>query len=212
MTYKEVLDGNYKLVFKHSVQIPTVSPDMEINTFKLWVVEDGFICVSPMRSFQFGNSRFIFKYPVSGNAYLCTFDEIEPKGYRTPRNSGTVQISTNKKPVPIKQAIGILWKELNKALKYYSRINPRTRIVSGYISNRIFEAIGGFKPSHVYNLSVYVLYIDYTGLKAEYKQLISQEDILKIYKFVSALNGIGWAKSFGFTKEEFLYLLENSDK
>jgi hypothetical protein len=212
MTYQDILNGSYKLVFKHAVSKPTTTPDLVINGLNLWVVDDGIICIAPRRSFPFGNSHFVFKYPVSGNAYLCPFNEIQPAQFRTPRNSGTVQISTNKNPVPLKPAIGIIWKELNKAVKYYQRITPQTKVYGGYATNSVIAKAGGIKPAYWYANTIYVLYVDYKALKASYKPLISQDHIMKLYYFVENQPKEGWEKAFGFTQIEFLNLMENCTK
>ena len=212
--HHDILAGVFTLRFKHSTKLkPNRQPDLQENGLKIWHVENGFICISPKRSFPYGNCRFIFTYPVAGDiAYLCTFEEIEPGGYRTPRNSGSVQIATNKNPVPLRSAIGIIYKELNKAIKYYSRINEHTKVLHNYATNAILSERGKLSPAYMYNGILYVLYVDYKCLRAEYKELISKDDIVKLYEFVNGQNSAKWDLSFGFTQEYFMNLIENIDK
>lgn len=213
MTHYEVLQGNYKLVFAHAVPMPTTLTDFDAKGLKIWYVDDGFIAIAPKRIVPFEECIFYFMYPVKGNtAYLCTFDEIKPSNYRMPRNSGTVQISGNKNAVPLRRAIAIVYKELNKAVKCYARIRAQTKIHPTYLNNRVFKAAGRFLPVSVYDNTVYTLHVDFRALRAEYKPLISQSDIIKLYTFVDGQNSITWSKSFGFTQKEFISLVENSDK
>lgn len=212
MTHHEVLNSPNKLIFRHAVPVPQKAPDITSNSMKLWYIENGFICISPMRAFNQEKCRFMFPFSVAGSiAYECTFEEIQPLSYRIPRNSGTVQIATNKNPVTYHRAIAIIWKELSKALKYYSRLIPRTHLYKNYLNNCVFRAAGCIVPAYVYNGNVYVLYVDYRQVRAEYKLLISESDIMKLYIFVGLQTGDEiWANSFGFTQKDFMALIEKS--
>jgi hypothetical protein len=143
---------------------------------------------------------------------MCRFDEIKPLKFRQTRNSGTVQISTNKSPVRFRSGIAIIYKEFKKAIKYHSRINDRTRLLKSYASNAILNACGRLTPVCIYNDTIYVLYVDYKSLRAEYKELISKQDVMQLYEFVSIQSKTDWERAFGFTKESFLELIETADK
>ena len=112
----------------------------------------------------------------------------------------------------MKRAIYIIWKELNKAMKYHSRIKPNTKITGGYISKSVFSSAGGFKPAYWYANTIYVLNVDFKGLKAVYKPLISQDHIIKLYSFVEDHPEKCFSDTFGFTQKEFLDLMENCTK
>ena len=114
--------------------------------------------------------------------------------------------------MPLKPAIGIIWKELNKAVKYYSRITPQTKLLSKYLNNRVFSVAGCFKPVQIYNNTVYVIHVDYTQKKADYKPIISQQDIVRLYCFADTQDSEGWSKAFGFTKSEFMNLVDTIGK
>ena len=213
MNYNDILEGYYKLNFKHPITKPAREPDFSLNSLQLWVVDDGIICISPMRSLRFGNSRFVFPYNISGKiAYLCTFDEVKPLPVRAVRNSGRVWILTNKNAVPFKRAVEIVWNELHKAEKNHSRINATTNISSEYLTNRILSTYGAIKPVQVYNGTVCVLYVDFKSSKAVYKPLIPQSDIMRLYNFVSDQSDTAWSNSFPFSRERWLKLVETVDK
>ena len=209
----EVLDSPHLLRFTRFVQTPSTYPDVSFDSFKLWYAKDGFICCAPKRSFQQDKCKFVFPYEVGGNrCYMCRFDEIKPLKFRQTRNSGTVQISTNKSPVRFRSGIAIIYKEFKKAIKYHSRINDRTRLLKSYASNAILNACGRLTPVCIYNDTIYVLYVDYKSLRAEYKELISKQDVMQLYEFVSIQSKTDWERAFGFTKESFLELIETADK
>jgi len=213
INHNSILNGSFTLRFKHYVLTPNSTPDLSSDGLKMWFTDYGFVCVAPQRSFPVGNCRFIFPYTVTGDrAYLCPFEEITEGSYRMPRNSGTVQIATNKRPVPLRQAIAIIYKEFNKAVKYHSRITPDTKLLKSYASNAVLSTIGRLTPVCTHNDTVYIIYVDYKSLRAEYRELISKQDVFKIYELVSVQSNLLWEKSFGFTKESFLKLVEAADK
>jgi len=212
-SHTDVLNSPHLLKFTHFVQPPSTYPDVSFDSFKLWYVPEGFICCAPKRSFPQDKCKFVFLYEVGGNrCYMCRFDEVQPLKFRQTRNSGTVQISTNKTPVRFRSAIAIIYKEFNKAVKYHSRINDKTRLLKSYASNAVLNASGRLTPVSIYNNTIYVLYVDYKSLRAEYKELISQQDVMKLYEFVSLQSKTDWDRAFGFTKESFLNLIETADK
>lgn len=217
--HKAVLEGSNQLVFKHFIPTPTSYPDDEFNSMKLWYVPDGFICVSPRRSFMQGHCKFVFPYEVGGNrAYICRFDEIQPLRYRQTRNAGSVLIYGCKSPVAFRKAIPTIYKRLIQAQKAHnSWMDGRTKLKQSYINNAIFKATDSVKPISVYNGTVYTLFVDLKCLYAEYRELIPQEHIMKLYNFVSEAKMTEdvlkpkddlWQKAYGFTKDEFIELIE----
>ena len=213
--HEDILSSNNLLRFLHLVPTPTNNPNFEYKGLRIWYVADGFICVTPMRSFKQGNSKFVFPYKVAGErAYICAFDEIQPLKYRQVRNSGTVQIVGNKLPIPYRKAIGIIYKNLLKAQKAKSKwIEGKTKLKKSYINNAILNAANDIKPAVVYNYAVYTLFVDFKQLYAEYRELIPQEHIMKLYDFVLLQKDNHlWNASFGFTQNEFTNLIENCDK
>jgi hypothetical protein len=226
MTHEEILNSNNKLVFRHLVPVPTKLPDFEHKGLRIWYMLDSFICVSPIRSFNQDCCRFIFPYEVSGNrAYECPFSEVVPLSYRSKRNSDTVLVYGNKNPVPFRKAIAMIYKELNKGIKYYSRVLPTTKISKDYTTNNVLRSAGSLKPAYWYNHTIYVLHVDFRCQKAIYRELISQEHIMKLYKFIEEdksnieLSELTerqkknlWFNAFGFSHQDFLDLLENCTK
>jgi hypothetical protein len=227
MTHEEVLAGNYKITFRTFVPTPTVSPDIAHNGLKIWYVQDGFICVSPMSGFTQGNCKFVFPYKVGGGrAYIGYFAQIEPLKYRQVRNSGAVQISGNKNPVPYKKAIAIIYKRINEAIACNDKWDEgRTRIRPTYINNAILNESGERKAVVLRNGLVYTLFVDFRQLRADYRELISIEHIMKLYTYVSdskildnVARGIRdgrnliWEEEFGFSKNEFTDSIENCTK
>ena len=209
--HTEVLDGLNVLHFTHLVPIPTQMTDMESKGFRMWCVPDGFICVTPERSVKNGRCKFIFPYKVGGErAYICKFEDIKPLSYRQTRNSGTVHIAGNSKPVIMRNAVGIIYKEITKARKYYSRILPTTKILRNYASNSILNATGQLVPAYNYNGTVYVLYVDYASKRAEYKELIPWDHLVRILDFVKLHNKTMWDLAFGFSQNDFEELIKNS--
>jgi len=226
MTHDQILSQPNKLVFRHSVPVPKCQPDFEFKGLRIWYMPESFICVSPMRSFSQDSCRFVFPYPVTGQrAYECPFSEIEPLTFRSRRNSDTIQIAGNKNPVPFRKAIAMIYKELNKAIKYHSRLIDSTKLNKDYTTNRVFKAAGGIKPAYWYNHTIYVLYVSYDQKTAHYRELTSQEHIMKLYKFIEqdqanievvplteSQKKKLWFNAFGFSHQEFLDLLENCTK
>jgi len=227
MTHEEVLSGNYKITFRTFVSTPTTHPDLEHNGLKLWYVTDGFICLSPMRSFTQGNCKFVFPYETGGGrAYIGYFSQIETLKYRQVRNSGSVQIIGNKNPMPYRNAIAIVYKRIKESISCKNKWEEgRTHMLPTYINRAILNESGELKPVAVRNGTVYTLFVDFRHLKAEYRELISQEHIMKLYTYVSdsismdnVAKGIKegreliWSNAFGFTKEEFIKMIENCTK
>lgn len=227
MTHEEVLAGMYKLTFRTYISTPTSQPVLDHNGLKLWYIQDGFICTSPMRSFTQGNCKFVFPYKTGGGrAYISYFANLEPLKYRQVRNSGTIQISGNKNPVNYRDAIAIVYKNIVGAIRYkgkfqkgYTKINPT------YLNNAILNESNDIKPVSVRNGIVYTLFVDFKQRRADYRDLISQEHILKLREYVllsKALDDVAsgilegrntiWSNSFGFSKDEFINLIDNCDK
>jgi len=225
MTHDQILSQPNKLVFRHSVPVPTIEPQFHHNGLKIWYMENSFVCISPKRAFSQDCCRFIFPYEVAGRCYECLFTEIEPLKYRITRNTGLINIATNKNPVQFKKAISIVHKELTKSMYYYDRITPRTKLLKNYLTNQVFKATGRIVPAYWYNGTIYMLRVDFKGIRAEYKPLISQEEIMKLYTFVNdekemaeltpLLNNSKkqlWKDMFNFTQEDFINLIENCTK
>jgi len=227
MTHSEVLSGSYKITFRTFVLTPTTHPDLEHNGLKLWYVTDGFICLSPMRSFTQGNCKFVFPYETGGGrAYIGYFSQIEPLTYRQVRNSGSVQIAGNKNPILYRKAIAIVYKRIKDAISCDSKWEEgRTRERPTYINRAILRESGQRKPVAVRNGTVYTLFVDFRHLRADYRELISQEHIMKLYTYVSdsiAMDNVAkgikegrdliWSNAFGFSKEEFIEMIENCTK
>jgi hypothetical protein len=227
MTHAEVLAGSYRITFRTFVSTPTVRPDFNYNGLKLWYVEDGFICVSPSSGFTQGNCKFVFPYETGGGrAYIGYFGQIEPLTYRQVRNSGTVQIIGNKNPMSYRNAIAIVHKRIKESISCIDKWEEgRTHMLPAYINNSILREAGERKPVAVRNGTVYTLFVDFRHLKADYRELISQEHIMKLYTYVSDSismdnvakgvkegRGLIWSNAFGFTKEEFIKMIENCTK
>ena len=209
--HEEILSGLFLLRFLHLAPIPNYSPAIKFKGLSIWYAPDGFICRTPMRSFKQGNCKFVFPYEVGGErAYMCRFDEIKPLTYRQTRNSETVKISGNAKPVTMRNAVGIIYKEVSKARKYHSRILPSTKILRNYASNSILSELGRIVPAYNYNGTVYVLYVDFASKRAEYKELMPWDHLIKVLDFVRMHNKTTWNLAFGFSQNEFEELINNS--
>ena len=227
MTHKEVLAGSYKLTFRNRISVPTSDPDMEHNSLKIWHVQDGFICVSPIRSFMQGSCKFVFPYEIGGNiAYISYFGNIEPLTYRQTRNSGNVQIIGSKTPASYRNAIMTVHKRITTAIACKEKWKDGyTRMKHTYINNAIVNESNDIKPVAIRNGIVYTLFVDFQIRRGDYRELISKIHIMDLYKYVlesKALDDVTtgitqgrtklWVDSFGFSKEEFLNMIENCDK
>lgn len=223
--HTELLSGLFELKFRHFVPTPVAYPDAVCNSFKLWYVPDGFICCPPIRSFMQGGCKFVFPYEVSGDrCYMCRFDEVQPLKYRQKRNSGTVQIFGNKKPLMYRDAIAMVYKRLKQAVTDKSKwIEGRTKLKYSYINNAVFKVSDCVNPIVSYNGTVYVLFVDFRALHAEYRELIPKEHLDNLCTFIEKeiktdllsdelIQGRQklWSDAFGFKKSEFLQLAINN--
>jgi len=218
----EILAGLFELKFRHFIKTPLATPDDSFNSYKLWFVEDGFICCSPLRSFMQGNCKFVFPYEVAGErCYMCRFDEIQPLKYRQKRNSGKIQIFGNKTPFKYRDAIAIVYKRLTQAVELKSKwIEGYTKLKYSYINNAIFNTRGCINPIVSYNGTVYILFVDFRALHAEYRELIPKEHLDSLCTFIEKemkndllsdelIHGRQklWSDAFGFKKSEFIKLV-----